>query len=277
MRIIHRVCLNNQADAKVLKKMQSLGVLTREVGTAGVAQMAVFEIAEDSAMWDEVNRVLTKAKVQAVTTRTEFSDEEIVTAEWVRVRPSSIQGYPMPETNNGWRTLSFDANTECAICGIGRQQIAPIQLKSEPKMRDVRFVGLNWILDILACLDVLAVMAGEGITGFSEREVIHYRSGNPIQTVKQLVVPCELTQAIVDRGLEKYSPACGHTKYIGLTAGKYTFHKEAFKKCPDFVRTFEWFGAGRQAAQLVLASSVFVALYLRCAWKGLILEPIDMF
>ena len=276
MEIIHRVCLSAKQHAKTLKKIQKFGVEIQQTGNGKVVSLNTFEISENSPVWKDVSKVLALAEVKTITTRTEFTEEEISGAEWVRVRPGHIWGYPMPDLDGNWKAISFNAGKECSVCGIGREQIALIQLKSEPKMGKNHFMAINWTFDLFSRPEVINTMLREGISGFEEMKVVHHKSMESLKTVRQLKILNELPSGMINDNLTRISLACNHVKYLGLSRGTYKFSRDAFNEATDLVRSHEWFGSGHQALQLVFASSKFVNLYLENKWKGLYLAPIEL-
>lgn len=276
MKIIHRVCLNAKQHAKTLKRIQEFGIEIQQAGNGKIVLLNTFEISENSPIWKDVSKILASAEIKTITTRTEFTKEEISGAEWVRVWPGHVWGYPMPDKDESWKHVSFDTQSECSTCGIGRTQIGPIQLKSEPKIGGNHFMAINWTFDLFSQPEVINTMFKEGISGFEEMQVVHYRSMELLKTVKQLRILNELPSGIIDDNLTKVSSACNHIKYLGLSRGMYRFSRDAFNGATDLIRSHEWFGSGHQALQLVFASSVFVNLYLENKWKGFCLAPIEL-
>lgn len=275
MEIKHRICISPKRDSKAWKKLQKLGIKMEEVGDGKIVRLNYFEINESNLLWPKVEKIISSAGILA-TTETVFTKEEIQSAEWVRVRPGHVWGYPMPDLDGSWSTISFNAGKECSACGIGREQIAPIRLKSEPKMGRNHFMAINWTFDLFSRPEVISTMLREGISGFEEMQVVHHKSMESLKTVKQLRILNELPGGIINDNLTKVSSACNHIKYLGLSRGMYRFSRDAFNGVADFVRSHEWFGSGHQALQLVFASSVFVNLYLENEWKGLCLAPIEL-
>jgi len=276
MEIKHRICFSPKRNSKACEKLRKLGIKIEEGGDGKIVQMKYFDIYESDLLWPKVEKILVAAGIGAITTRTEFTNEEIADAEWVLIWPGYVWGYPMPDLDGSWINISFNAGKECSVCGIGREQVAPIHMKGEPRIGENDFMGINWTLDLFSRPEVIDTMFREKISGFEEMQVIHYKSMEPLNTVKQLRPTHELPGGIIDDNLTKDCPACGHVKYIGLSRGMYRFSKDTFVGAPDLVRSQQWFGSGRQASQLVLASSAFVDLYLRSKWKGLCLAPIEL-
>ncbi len=289
MKIIHKITLSAKSDRKILCKLQQIGVKIKGPMSPQIP-ICTFEIAEDDEHWPEVHNVLAFVKRLSIQTRTEFSIEEIVSAEWVDIYPTHFAGYPMPKLDGTWRNISFNAGEECPSCGIGREQKAPIHLKGEPKLGRNHFMGIFWTYDIFARNEVFDVLSPNGITGFEADSAIHYKKKVPLTTIKQLKVSKELAPGVIDDNLTRadvermtadntftHEPyPCGHVKYIGLGRGMYKFSRSIFKGMPDLVKTHEWFGVGHEAIQCILASAKFAKLYVDKGWRGLNLSPIEL-
>ena len=275
MEIKHRICTSPKRDSKAWKKFQKLGIKMEEGGDGKIVQLNYFDTNESDPLWPKVEKIISSTGILA-TTEIVFTKEEIQSAQWVRIRPEFVHGYPMPDIDGSWRSISFNAGKECSVCGIGRKQVAPIRMKGEPKLGKNDFITVNWTFDLFTRPEVIDTMFREGISGFEEMQVVHYKSLEPLNTVRQLRIIHELSGGIIDDNLTKEFPACGHIKYIGLSRGMYRFSRDAFDSAPDLVKSCQWFGSGHQALQLIFASSDFVDLYFRSKWKGLCLIPIEL-
>ncbi len=288
MEIIHRVFFNPKGHQAATKKFHELGIAMKESGSK-YSFCYYFDMYEDNPLWPEVEKILSSAGI-ITTATTEFTKEEIMSAEWVTIYPSHFCGYPMPNLTDEWRGISFNAGQECKDCGIGRKQIAPIYLKSEPRLGRNHFMGIFWTYDIFARNKVFDVLTKNNITGFEIYPAIHYKKKKPLETIKQLKIIGELAPGVIASNLTRTdvegitadniitheSYPCGHIKYIGLSRGMYKFSRNIFKEMPDLIKTNEWFGSGHEAIQLVLASAKFVKVYMENNWKGLNLAPIEL-
>ena len=253
--------------------------------------MRFFDISEDDPVWPKVSEIIKKNKIPTVA-HTEFTESEILSAEWVCIVPGYFEddGFPMPHLDGSWRNISFNAGKECPNCGIGIDQTAPIHLKSEPNLKDNDFISIFWTYNIFARNEVFDVLSQNGITGFEAYPVIHYKKEVPLTTVKQLKISKVLAPGVIadnliradvegitsDNTITNEDYPCGHIKYLGLSRGMYKFSRDIFKDMPDLVKTHEWFGGGHEAIQLVLTSAKFVKVYMENNWKGLNLSPITL-
>jgi len=276
MKIIHRVCISTTGNVGVRKKIEELGIHMKPSGYGRHILLNYFDISEDDPRWAKVTQVLSSSAIRSTTTRTVFTEEEIASAEWVRIGPDFVLGYPMPALDGSWRDTSFNAGEECSVCGIGRKQTAPIHLKGDPRLGKNDFMAINWTFDFFARLEVFGVLSERGVEGVEPAPAIHDGLLAPIETIKQLKVLEEHSPCIIDDNLVRDQKPCEHVKYNLLTRGKLKFSRDVFNNVPDLVRTHEWFGSGHMAFQLVLASAKFVTIYMERGWKGLLLYPVDL-
>jgi len=279
MKVIHRVSISKRQDKKVLKKLAKLGIEPFVEGGRIFSNMRYFDIPEDESVWPQVNKIIEKSKILDIP-RAEFRSEEILSSEWVRIYPSYFIGedysFPEPHLDDSWKKLSFDYKNQCPQCGVGLRQKAPIHLKGEPELKNNDFMGIFWTYDIFARNEIFEVLLKKCVTGFESYPAIYYEKNEPLKTIKQLKVTCELVPGIIDDNLTRESYSCGHVKYHVPTRDMCKFSRNIFEDMPDFVRTSEWFGSGHLAIQSILASSKFVRLYYEKNWQGLSFAPIQM-
>jgi len=276
MKIIHRVSFHPKIHRTAAKKFLKLGIALKESsGDPKYSLGCYFDISEDDPLWPEVEKVLSSAGIHTVPD-TEFTKEEIMSAEWVRIYPSHFCGYPMPKNHGEWRDLSYTSENECKVCGIELRQKAPIHLKGEPKMGRNHFMGIFWMYNIFAQNKIFDILSQSGITGYEEYPAIHYKKKIALKTIKQLKVFDDLAPGIIDDNLTRENYSCGHIKYIGLSRGMYKFTRKTFENVSDLMKTYEWFGTGGAASQLILASAKFVKVYMENNWRGLNLAPIEL-
>ncbi len=270
MEIVHRISFNSKRNANAVRQLTDLGI-PLEHGPI----ITGCDVSETNPSWCKIKKIVTDSNLPFITDK-RFTEAEIRSSKWVFVRPDYIWGYPMPDQDMGYKSLSFDRASECPVCGAGRRQTAQLRLKGEPSWRGRAFLGINWILDICARPDVVDSMRKQGLSGFEAAPILEHKSAGPLQTVLQLRFAEETACGLLDDNLERESPSCGHVKYIGASREIYRFRADALTGCPDFVQTAQWFGSGHLAVKLVLASSAFANLYMNNAWKGLRLEPVEL-
>ena len=265
MEIVHRISFNPNRDRDPSSYFQRMGITLEKVGDQTGPALAWFEISETDSKWPEVERIATAFNLPFLTDK-RFTEVEIRSSEWVEVSTDYIWGYPMPDQDMGYKSVSFDPASACPVCGAGRRQTAPLRLKGEPPLRGRAFMGINWILDICARPDVIDCMRERRLSGFEAVPILKHKSDEPLRTVAQLRFTHELAYGLIDANLRKETASCGHVKYIGPSKELYRFSADALEGCPDFVQTAQWFGSGHLAVKLILASSAFANMYIDNSW-----------
>jgi hypothetical protein len=276
MKIIHRISYNPSRRKKVTKKLRKLGITLKESGNKKVVLLNYFDICEDDPTWPKVKEILLTSKIGLDPTWTEFTKEEILSAEWVKIASDFIHGFPMPKMDSSWKEISFDCEKVCSECGIGLKQKAPIHLEGEPELEGNDFMAIYWTYNFFARPKIFDVMLENDIQGFEILPAIDHSTNTPLDTIKQMKVTNELSPCIIEDNLQRDNNKCEHIKYWVLSRGMLKFFKTSFSNLPDLIKTNEWFGTGHEAIQLTLASNKFVQLYYENNWKGLFLAPVEL-
>lgn len=218
---------------------------------------------------------------------------------WYHIETGQI-GYPQPEDNFGYLKITYEPNIGCPSCHIGISQNNPFRFKSEPKAKNLQFLGLNWVFDqIFVHESVKMAFEKNGITGISFSRPILHKSEKELETIYQLHVDTILPEALITDNLTaekcKYpkdkkslkflkeidsqlikGPFCGQKKYNFPQGQKMTFDIDAFVNLPDFVRTYEWFGSGGGANRPILISEKVKNLIEVNNWRGIFLDQIKL-
>jgi hypothetical protein len=137
MEILHRIGFS-RLD-KVDEKLDALSIDYKKSPLPQDSYVITFDIAESDPRWPEVAS-LVQEKDSFDMFETVFSHEEIVNAEWLRLKPVFERGYPQPE--NTWEQQTY--SHICSSCGLAYDQKAPFRLKKEPRMGKHDFLSLYW-------------------------------------------------------------------------------------------------------------------------------------
>jgi len=246
----------------------ALGLDIKDAGLIGW-----FEIDEGDRKWESIRQIIFEERLSD-SQRAEFTREEILAAEWVIVHAAHVAEYPMPEDD--FDAITFDKPSECPACGVGIKQIAPYQMKREPRFGRNHFMLINWTFDIFARIDVFDCLKEEGIRGFEPVDVVWYKKDSILRTVKQLYIGEKVPGCFDEKSLILNGGECGHKRYAYLKAGRPSLIKEKMRQSQDIFQSSEWFGDGHHARHFVLASKRFVGLYLEKGWRGLTFVPGEM-
>ncbi len=219
------------------------------------------------------------------------------TSHWFYLSTGQF-GYPQPEKDFGYLTRTYDMTNACPTCKIGLKQVTEFRFKSEPKAQHSQFIGLNWVFDqIFVRQPVEKIFIEEGVTGITFSAPLINKTGNPMETIKQLHVDTILSDAIITSNLkseiceypkEKSSikfltaigsslikgPFCGQRKYNYPQGKAFEFKRGSFVNMPDFVRLNEWFGSGASSSRPIIISTKIHNLIKSFKWRGAFLEPV---
>ena len=130
MNIIHRINANNKPLFK--DDIDRLGIKYNYSETI-VGKWIFFEISENNPLWPEVCSLIEKHEIGSHMVRTEFTAQELKSADFLEIDPTWHHGYPMPDDDFGYREFTYDLSDFCSKCGIGKKQNATFRMRSEPK------------------------------------------------------------------------------------------------------------------------------------------------
>ena len=173
----------------------------------------------------------------------EYSMEEFEKSEYFLLRDSRSCGYPQPEEDFRYESISFDAEKICTECDCGRVQTNDLRVKKLSKHGFWTF--FSWLTDEFFVSEKVyeEVFAPHGI---EKRSVI--KGGKVVEGVYQLVIP------VIDEDLDLNDrehwkcPVCGETKYT-MNHHHYPFFPQHKSPLSGIYKTKEYFGAGHDSHQ----------------------------
>ncbi len=181
----------------------------------------------------------------------DYSKEEIYSADYYIIRTNYCCGYPQPETDFKYLSVSFNGDEICPKCGCGSKQTNNLRVN---KVSKHGFWGFSaWLFDELFVSkkiydDVFAPF------GIEKREVI--KGGKVLEDIFQLVIP------VIDESIDLSErepvkcPVCGEIKYTPQHF-RYPFFPLHEHPLPGIYKTKEYFGSGCEAfRQIVLSKEV---------------------
>jgi len=239
MRIVHRVSVSSAPE--VSAELADVGV---EVGSAGFVS---FEVDETNPRWPELRAWIDGRSASDVVTTT-FSRGEVAAAPWLELVPDWHHGYPQPDEDSfGYLSATYDLTEYCETCGVGLRQVAPFQMKGEPKWGRRGILQLNWVFDeFFVTPDVWSAVFEP--LGVGCRRVMTPR-GAELEAVVQLVIENEAD--VAPDGLEAATcGSCGRAKYVPVVRGP--FPALVSEPPGALAKTQQWFGSGASAHHRVL-------------------------
>jgi len=187
----------------------------------------------------------------------EYSKEDIESAEYYILKGCHSCGYPQPERDFKYESISFDYDRICQECDCGRVQIDNLRVN---KLSKHGFWGYSaWLHDEFFVSEKVynEVFAPYGI---EKRPVI--KGGKSVEGVFQLVIPViEESIDLSDRQPET-CPVCGETRY-SVETNKYPFFPLHKNPLPGIYKTKEYLGSGYQSFRKIVLSKDVVDKLLK--------------
>jgi len=276
MEIWHRVGFTSVDNVDAI--LGKLGIKYKKTpGLPSGYYLITFEIKESDPRWLQIAELMREKGQADLFFDTVFSQEEILSAEWVRLIPIFEQGYPQPEAT--WVRNPINYEGQCPQCGAGYRQVAPFRLAKEPRLGRHDFFSLYWTYTVFCTPRVLETLRAHAIRGYEVWEALLHKTGQPSRLVSQLVFPHVAGPGLLDE--DKLQPEtcsqCGLTKYAYHKRGYMHFKREALQAEVDILQTHEWFGSGGYGGyREILISRRLAELILREGWRGVRLKPVKL-
>ena len=276
MEIIHLVNLNSRLDSALLKKVQKLNIPYESLELpGGLSELITIEISESDPKWKKIKDRLAKFDVPHFC-QTFFSDDEILDSEVIRLIVTYENGYPQPEDT--WVSTTPNYDVHCTKCGIHRQ-IAPFEIKSEPKLQKNDFMTLYWGSPVFVTNQVLHTLEHESFTGFEPWNVLIHASKTASNKIKQLKVLQLTSPGLLDGEELGYEDCkeCGERKYYSHMHGAMSYLRDSFPADFDIVCSQEWFGAGGASAyREVFVRNNIAEIVLSNVWQGAMMKVVKL-
>lgn len=187
----------------------------------------------------------------------EYSIEEIETADYFVLKDWYGCGYPQPDRNFKYESVSFDSSKICQGCGCGRIQTNNLRVN---KLSKHGFWGFSaWLYDeIFVSKNVYnEVFAPYGI---EKRDVI--KAGKKLEDVFQLIIPVIGEPIDLSDRKQEICTLCGETKYT-MQHFAYPFFPLHNHPLPGIYKTKEYFGSGHEAQHVLIISKDIVNKLLK--------------
>jgi len=223
-----------------------------------------------------------------------------VATNWYHITTRQF-GYPQPENNFGYIDKTYDSSSACLTCDIGLKQKDEFRFRSEPKIKDIQFIGLNWVFDQVFVTQVVKeIFEKEQVTGVEFSQPVINKTGLAITGLYQLRVDNLLSSGLLadnlktevcelpkDKSMLKFlkangsklaeGPFCGQTKYIFPQGDNCIKLKvDALDNKTDFVRLDYYFGSGGSANRPIIISDRVKQIIDREKWSGAFLQQIEL-
>lgn len=110
------------------------------------AILCVLDIAQSSPHWPFVADCVARRNLQCQS-ETLFTAGELKSAPWLRMRGKWRNGYPQPEKDYRYESITYSKDGYCGTCGCGLKQADAFRMKQQPKWGKRGFMLLNWVDD----------------------------------------------------------------------------------------------------------------------------------
>lgn len=187
----------------------------------------------------------------------EYSQKEIEESEYFILNTTCGCGYPQPERNFKYESVSFDAEKICPGCGCGRIQTNDLRVN---KLSKHGFWGFSaWLLDeYFVSKNVYNEVFAP--CGIEKRDVI--KAGKKLEDVFQLIIPVIDESIDLSNREKKICTVCGETKYTPQHFA-YPFFPLHDHPLPGIYKTKEYFGSGQEARHVLIISKDIVNKLLK--------------
>jgi rubredoxin len=275
MEIWHRITFNASIKPTFLETIKAMGITYKTLQLPGSGGLLVFlDIAESNFHWPEVSGLISSLGA-ADLEETFFTEEEIRSAEWLRMICVFEQGYPQPKMS--WPFNQPDRELLCPKCAIYRQ-IAPMHIAKEPHLGKKAFMTTIWTHEIFCIPAVFSGFEEIHAKGCEAWDVILHKTGETSQKVRQLYVPAIAEPGLVfeDQQKRMKCPECSTVKFTAHMRGILRIRRESLIADTDFMLTNEWFGSGYLAWREIIVSNKVAQLVLDRGWQGVRFKVVEV-
>ncbi len=271
MRIVHRFGFSS-GRKDIVDFLKGLGAAYKEGGL-----VSTLDIAQDDAHFSEIVSFFEANGIHPVSEAV-FSNAELESAGWLRVRSTWRCGYPLPSDGRKYISATYDTAHYCAKCGAGLVQKKCFALKKAPNWNSRSFLMLNWVHDELFVSQKAAgLLCDSGLSGFTVRDVLD-KSGNRLDGIYQLYIPHALEDGLCTDSAGKVSicPDCGGKRHL-LSAGRVHYKRSVFDRAPvDIVKSAELFGEIACCRMIFISQNFYQFLLAHKLERGLAFEPVGL-
>lgn len=243
--------------------------------------ISVIELLESDPRWPAIAEIVEQEDL-ICQSETVFTKQELDSAEWLQVRSQWKCGYPQPEANFEYETITYTRKGYCSECGSGLQQINPFRLRKPIKWGKRHFAELNWVGDELFISDTAKQLLQDGqTTGIFHMDVLDKKGSERIEGITQLRVESVLESGLLSNrdSIRETSicPQCGTVKHVPSGVGMLAMQREIFAGQPDIVKSGDCFGSGHYSTRIIIVrQKVYQLIVKNQLDRGLVFEPIEL-
>lgn len=245
--------------------------------------IASFELYSSDPRWPWIAAYLEKKNLRCVSD-TIFTKEELLNAQWMRVRSIWRTGYPEPMDGYQYTSITYSRDNYCEECGIGLKQIDSFRMKKVPSWGRKNFFSLFWVDDELFVSQAAKnAFEKDGITGITFLPVKNRKGTEELSGVFQLKIQNNLEEGLVACSENLCSsvvcPKCGRRKSLGNEGCLLAFRKQIFDAATDITKTGDYFGAAGNKApaqEIIINQKTYQTIVQNKLDSNLMFYPIEL-
>lgn len=202
----------------------------------------------DLSLYKEVKPLFEEWEVHLDFIGTDFTNRELLSAEYCVVNRWNTFGFPMPDNDRGYLHNTYETKDMCGECGIELVQKDDFRVRKAPKYP---FWGLEWIFDEFFVRTDLYEQIFKPL-GIGCRPLRMYKDDSIIDSYVQLVIP------LIDEPLDlstyefQLCHKCSTLKYEPKPHGYFPLHEHPL---PYIYKSKEFFGDGFRAFRKIYVSA----------------------
>ena len=209
----------------------------------GIGRLNIYDLS----LYKELKPLFEEWEVRLDFIGADFTNKEMLSAEYCVVNRWNTFGFPMPDKNMGYLHNTYETKDMCGECGIGLVQKDDFRVMKTPKYP---FWGLEWIFDEFFVRTDLYEQLFKPL-GVGCRPLRMYKDDSIIDSYVQLVIP------VIDEPLDlstyeyQLCHKCSVKKYDPKPHGYFPLHEHPL---PYIYKSREFFGDGFRAFRKIYVS-----------------------
>jgi hypothetical protein len=204
---------------------------------------------EENEIYFALKPYLDKWKIDE-TVISKFTEEEENNARRLVYKGVWANGYPMNDSDFGYRKTTYNDDNFCNTCGIGLVQKEPFRLKKAPNWGgSKKMFSLNWVYDELFVKKEVYESLFKS-KGTECEKVLLYKKETIIEDTVQLILPVTEVSLNVEGYPNEVCKDCNRLRYDLINKGFFPSFKEDIDGLQIF-KSKEWFGTGANARKYI--------------------------
>lgn len=243
MRIIHHI--GASASGKEVDILKDAGIVIPDFKSDAITDAFYFDLEESSDQYKRLRPYIIEFKLFD-SIYTEFTHDEINSAEILVTNAKWCNGYPQPQQDFIYLNTTYEYPSEaCKNCNIGKVQKESFRVAKAPNWGNKKIFHLYWVYDaFFVPLTVYETVFKK--YNILSKPVFLYKTGQFLKDTVQLVLPITESDLMLDSFDYEIDKVCGKKKYAPYFKGFFP----NFKSIPKGLHMWqskEWFGSGGES------------------------------